>query len=148
MVFLPRSLQFARLTLALFLSDFVRDLYKILSSDPSDAPATDQLVDEINQHVKKLRNHTHKHGAGVSGDLEIDQQGTRLWNICTRLRRDCEPTNKRLKRLYLYGRVLAFHLLVAANPIKTSKAQDLIYVVKLALKAARDCVGMDNHSFT
>ncbi|EGZ70182.1 SPO22-domain-containing protein [Neurospora tetrasperma FGSC 2509] len=120
--------------------DFVRHLYKILSSDPSDAPATDQLVEEINQHVKKLHNHTHKHGAGVSGHPEIDQQGTRLWNICTRLRRDCEPTNKRLKRLHLHGRVLAFHLLVVANPIKTSKAQDLIYVVKLALKAARDCV--------
>lgn len=121
--------------------DFVRDLYNILSSDPSDAPATDQLVDQINQHVKKLHSYNHKPVPGdVSGASEIDQQGTRLWNICTRLRRDGEPTNKRLKRLYLYGRVLAFHLFVVANPREKRKAQDLIYVVKLALKAARDCV--------
>ncbi|KAA8629884.1 hypothetical protein SMACR_04082 [Sordaria macrospora] len=120
--------------------DFVRGLYKILSSNPSDAPATDQLVDQINQHGKKLHTYTHKPVAGVPRDPEVDQQGTRLWNICTRLRRECDPTNKRLKRLYLYGRVLAFHLLVVANPRETRKAQDLIYVVKLALKAARDCV--------
>lgn len=131
-----------KLTFALVLSDFARNLYKILSSNPSDAPATDQLVDQINQHVKKLHSYTHKPAiAGVSRNPEVDKQGTRLWNICTRLRQECEPTNKRLKRLYLYGRVIAFHLLVAANPRGTGKAQDLICVVKLALKAARDCVG-------
>ncbi|KAJ4405152.1 sporulation-specific protein 22 [Neurospora sp. IMI 360204] len=120
--------------------DFVRNLYKVFLSDPSDAPATDQLVDQINQHVKKLHSYTYKSVPGVSGDPEIDQQGVHLWNICTRLLRDCEQTNKRLKRLYLYGRVLAFHLLVVANPSQTRKAKNLVYVVKLALKAARDCV--------
>lgn len=143
---LPRS--YIKLTLTLPSPDFVRGLYKILSSNPSDAPATDQLVDQINQHGKKLHTYTHKPVAGVPRDPEVDQQGTRLWNICTRLRRECDPTNKRLKRLYLYGRVLAFHLLVVANPRETRKAQDLIYVVKLALKAARDCVGMDNNPFS
>ncbi|KAK0634593.1 meiosis protein SPO22/ZIP4 like-domain-containing protein [Bombardia bombarda] len=119
---------------------FVSDLCKIFSSNPSDVPATDELVDQISEHVKKLHMCHQKYIHGIAGDPEVNEQGTRLWNICARLRRECEPTAERLKRLFLHGRVLAFHLLVIAKPKEKCKAHNMIHVVKLALKATRNCI--------
>ncbi|KAK3320643.1 meiosis protein SPO22/ZIP4 like-domain-containing protein [Cercophora scortea] len=125
--------------------EFVSELYKTLSSDPKDMPATDELVDQINRHVEKLHACQEKYLLGYAGDPEIDGMGTQLWNLCTRLRREFDPAEKRLRRLVLHGRVLAFHLLVIAKQKDSGKAPDLIRMLKLALKAARDCIDSSEH---
>lgn len=121
--------------------EFSQSLYRILSSDPKDAPATDALVDDIKKHVNKLHEceQKHKYLPGVAGDPEIDAQAVRLWNLCTRLRREASEV-ERLRRLFLYGRVLAFHLLAVVRPPKKGASGEVVYLLRLALKAARDCI--------
>ncbi|KAK0652121.1 meiosis protein SPO22/ZIP4 like-domain-containing protein [Cercophora newfieldiana] len=128
--------------------DFARNLYQILSSDPHDTPATDSLVEGAKKFIDVL--HTSKYLPGISGDPEIDKQAVRLWNICTRLKRDHIGSTaddkrklKRLRKLFLHGRVLAFHLLVLARAKvleKGGRVGDVMYLLRLALKAGRDCI--------
>ncbi|KAK3314620.1 meiosis protein SPO22/ZIP4 like-domain-containing protein [Apodospora peruviana] len=137
--------------------EFARDLHKILSSgSPKDLPATDDLATQIRTHIDRLF-HSNGHGVahahaqrysyvhGVSGSPEIDELGTRLWNLCTRLRRREDPTmgQQRLKKQFLYGRVLALNLLVVAKPLETSGGGELVRILKLSLKTARDCLVVD-----
>lgn len=133
--------------------DFARNLYQILSSDPRDAPATDALVEQAKKFIDTLHTGQQaKYLPGISGDPEIDKQATRLWNICTRLKREHygdsaedKRKSKRLRKLFLHGRVLAFNLLVLVRARvleKGGRVADVVYLLKLALKAARDCIGM------
>ncbi|KAK3387485.1 meiosis protein SPO22/ZIP4 like-domain-containing protein [Podospora didyma] len=99
-----------------------------------------RLVDEIGKHIEKLHACHQKYIPGISGDPEIDKQGIQLWNLCTRLRRECDTAAKRLRRLYLFARVLSFHLLAVSRSLENSRAQSMIHMLKLALKAARECI--------
>ncbi|KAK0704841.1 meiosis protein SPO22/ZIP4 like-domain-containing protein [Lasiosphaeris hirsuta] len=121
--------------------EFSESLYRILSSDPKDAPATDALVNDIKKHVDRLHEcqQKHKYLPGVTGDPEVDTQAVRLWNLCTRLRRG-KFEAERLRRLFLYGKVLAFHLLAVVRPPKQWASGEVVYLLRLALKAARDCI--------
>ncbi|KAK0626986.1 meiosis protein SPO22/ZIP4 like-domain-containing protein [Immersiella caudata] len=149
------ALQAARKTESLIEAalNFARNLYQILSSDPRDAPATDSLIEEAKKNVENLHTsqpQTFKYIPGISGDPEIDKQATRLWNICTRLKRDFHGASpeekrktKRLRKLCLHGRVLALHLLglTRARVLeKEGRIGDVVYLLRLALKAGRDCI--------
>jgi hypothetical protein len=46
-----------------------------------------------------------------------------------------------LGRLYLYGRVLAFHLLGVARPRENGRVGVVVRLMRLGLKVVRDCVG-------
>ncbi len=87
---------------------------------------------------------------GLSGDPEIDGVATGLWNVCTRLGRGVGSSEKigggkeRMGvqgRLYLYGRVLAFHLLGVARPRENAGVGVVVRLMRLGLKVVRDCVG-------
>ena len=148
-------------------SAFARKLQQILSSNPADAPATDELVKESKTHIDKLFAVQQTSSLWINGrsrkqkSADIEDEGTRLWNVCTRLRRDLSgpsasanvaASEKRLARLYLHGRVLAFHLLGVGVDIalggsggtkgKTAQAQEMVRLLRLALKTARSCIGM------
>ncbi|KAM7220206.1 Meiosis protein SPO22/ZIP4 like domain containing protein [Rhypophila decipiens] len=195
-------------SLTLRSSEFTKTLLKQFSSgDLKELPAIHQLTQEIRDHVDKLHTCQERYLPGISGDPEIDEMGTKLWNVCTRLKRDyCTPSsasaatnttdsgedhqvgevtstpaingpvpgtgvigvvegtppneagggkfsknnngsNQRVKRLVVYGRVLALHLLVLGKkpaPKEQHKsiraARELIRLMKLVLKAGRDCV--------
>ncbi|KAK0706965.1 meiosis protein SPO22/ZIP4 like-domain-containing protein [Lasiosphaeria miniovina] len=127
--------------------EFAHELYRVLSSGPQDAPAIDALVDQISKHIDKLHVFNQKYLPGLSGDPEIDNQGRRLWNISTTLRQECDPASKRLGRLCVYARVLAFHLLAISRPKENCRAHDMIHLLKLALKAARNCIGSSGPHF-
>lgn len=128
----------------------------------------------------------------ISGDAEIDELGTNLWNVSTRLKRDrsfsvavaanttaastsaavgveleidddgdvsmigvvpCTGANNivdgtgSVTRLVVYGRVLALYLLAMTKKpspkdhFKTARAcRELIRLMKLVLKAGKDCI--------
>lgn len=149
------------------LIEFSKTLTTLLtSSSPRDIPPShvlDALVDEANKHIEKLDlscptgggggGTTGTTGKNVGGGVEADGCATRLWNLCTRLRRefgsggddggDAEG-NGRLGRLLLCGRVLGFYLLVVVR-VGSGRAgrrrEVVVHLVKLGLKVARDCVG-------
>ena len=46
-----------------------------------------------------------------------------------------------MRKLFLHGRVLAFHLLSVVRTQGGRQASGVIWLLKLVLKAARDCIG-------
>ncbi|KAK4242198.1 meiosis protein SPO22/ZIP4 like-domain-containing protein [Achaetomium macrosporum] len=129
--------------------EFAAHLKKLLSTpDPSDTPLTDQLVSDIAKHVERLHVCQQTYVPGLSGDPEIDELATGLWNVCTRLgrlNREKKYGKERCKigrlgRLYLYGRVLAFRLLGVARPRENGRVGVVVRLMRLALKVVRDCV--------
>lgn len=74
---------------------------------------------------------------------EVDGAGMKLWNLCTRLRREISVEvggqQKTLRRLYLFGRGLGF-LLVGV--VRGNRGRgEVAGVVKLGLKVVRGCIG-------
>ncbi|KAM7204837.1 Meiosis protein SPO22/ZIP4 like domain containing protein [Rhypophila sp. PSN 637] len=127
--------------------EFTKTLLKQFSSgDLKELPAIHQITQEIRDHVDKLHTCQERYLPGISGDPEIDEMGTKLWNVCTS-KSNGDGNNHRVKRLVVHGRVLALHLLVLGkkpSPKEQHKsiraARELIRLMKLVLKAGRDCV--------
>jgi hypothetical protein len=73
---------------------------------------------------------------------EIDAIGTSLWNITTRLRRNYEldgPTQ--IFNILLCARVFAFQLLDSALESSKKNNSNMIRLMKIGLKAAKNCLG-------
>lgn len=173
--------------------EFATTLRKILSSSssssPADDPSTDRaladsLLADLTKHIDRLHACQQTYVPGLSGDPEIDELATGLWNVCTRLgrvwrehgggggdvnaeggdgvgikgrgevsegagaRTTQQGTGGKGKgrtanagRLYLYGRVLAFHLLSVARPRENGRVGVVVRLMRLGLKVVRDCVG-------
>jgi hypothetical protein len=133
----------------------------------SDRALRDSLLTDLAKHIEKLHACQQTYVPGLSGDPEIDGLATRLWNVCTRLGREWKASiggeQEQLRggeergeegregkggkamgglgRLYLYGRVLAFHLLGVARPRENGKVGVVVRLMRLGLKVVRDCVG-------
>ncbi|KAK4189851.1 meiosis protein SPO22/ZIP4 like-domain-containing protein [Podospora australis] len=149
--------------------ELTHKLLPLLSTTPSDLPNTDSLVTEIASHVEKLHlccqqkqphtQHTARFKYLPGNPEDVDGPGTKLWNLCTRLRREESlRDNKRLKRLFLYGRALAFWLVGIARSFKPEgddegkrdrerrdtrlrkRRHEVVGVVKLGLKVVRGCI--------
>ena len=126
--------------------EFVKNLLTLLSAgDLSDLPETDKLVEEMFGHIEKLHLSCQQRGKELSIQIvhEADNVGTKLWNLCTRLRREISVENggnqKRLRRVYLFGRGLGF-LLVGV--VRGDRGRgEVAGVVKLGLKVVRGCIG-------
>ncbi|KAK3941777.1 meiosis protein SPO22/ZIP4 like-domain-containing protein [Diplogelasinospora grovesii] len=119
-------------------AEFAGDLCQLLSSNPNDATVTDELIEHISKHAEKLRLIQQTRNHSFTSDSVVDARGTQLWNLCTRLRQDCEPAaEERSSRVLVLGRVLAFYLLAIAA---RSSAKSTIRLMKLSLKAAKDCI--------
>ncbi|KAK4655881.1 sporulation-specific protein 22 [Podospora pseudocomata] len=139
--------------------EFANRLLNLLSV-PNDIPAAEELTEEITEHIDKLhllcqrpqpsssaQHHQQQHSPE---EIDIDGVGVKLWNLCTRLWRDCndpinppEAPNTRLRKLALYGKALGFWLVVFARSArnKRKRRSDLVDVIKLGLKITRDLVG-------
>lgn len=150
-------------------TEFSKTLTTLLtsSSSPRDIPSShvlDALLDEAKKHIEKLdlscptgggTTGTGKNVGGSGGGVEADGCATRLWNLCTRLRRefgsgggddgDGGTGGERLGKLLLCGRVLGFYLLVVVRVgggrVGGRMRGVVVHLVKLGLKVARDCVG-------
>ncbi|KAL1836750.1 hypothetical protein VTJ49DRAFT_4709 [Mycothermus thermophilus] len=78
-----------------------------------------------------------RRGVGASGDVCLEGgKGTGQENAG----RDGKGKVNRLGRLYLHGKVLAFHLLGVARPKEKGGAGVVVRLMRLGLKAVRDCV--------
>ncbi|GAB1313483.1 sporulation-specific protein 22 [Madurella fahalii] len=151
--------------------DFALSLKRLLSSSsssdhPSGIPLTDSLVSDTSRHIDRLHACQQTYVPGLSGDPEIDELATGLWNLCTRLasgnrerekggravdgdvemggsgagRETGERRGGSLPRLYLHGRALAFYLLSVARPKENGRAAVVMRLMRLGLKVVRDCV--------
>ncbi|KAK5656256.1 hypothetical protein OQA88_5018 [Cercophora sp. LCS_1] len=127
--------------------EFALSLHQTLAADPSDAPLTNSLVEDAKQHIKSLHSVSQTgYHPNFSGDPEVDALATRLWNSCTRLRREYTGQDEaRLRKLVLHGRVLAFHLLAVArarsgNDPRKVNVGKMVGLIKLGLKSVRDCL--------
>lgn len=76
---------------------------------------------------------------------DIDEEGLRLWNLCTRLMRSHESETKRPDNVLLVARVFAFLLVDAANVKAAPTGANVGRLMKTALKAGKACIGRHLH---
>ena len=78
---------------------------------------------------------------GPKGE-EIDGKGTTLWNLCTRLRRNYDLDNPQdVPLVLLMARVFAFLLLDCALENGDNTTANLVRLMKVGMKAAKNCIG-------
>lgn len=74
---------------------------------------------------------------------EIDGKGTTLWNLCTRLRRNYDLDKPQdVPLILLLTRVFAFLLLDCALENGKGATANLVRLMKVGIKAAKNCIGM------
>lgn len=138
-----------------------------VNADADQNRNTNTLFDDIQNHILTFptTTHTTTHLPPSSSPSceEIDARGTALWNLCTRLRRryelessnnvnanknDNDDGNKNKKRdetpplILLLTRVFAFLLLdLALEKGRGDRMGGLVRVMRVGIKAARNCVG-------
>lgn len=79
---------------------------------------------------------------GVQNYEDLDSNGTALWNLCTRLRRECDHEDSNTQQiLLLMARVYAFLLLDCAQSGERGTIPNVIRLFKIGLKAAKGCIG-------
>lgn len=79
---------------------------------------------------------------GVQNYEELDSNGTALWNLCTRLKRECNHEDSSTQQiLLLLARVYAFYLLDCAQSGERGTIPNIIRLFKIGLKAAKGCIG-------
>jgi hypothetical protein len=102
------------------------------------------LFDNIQRHIS-----TFPSILGLSTTAkceEVDGKGTALWNLCTRLRRNYDPDKPQdVPVILLLARVFAFLLLDAGLENGRGTAADLVRLMKIGIKAAKNCIGMWRH---
>lgn len=118
---------------------FAANLEAQLSTTPS-LPTQGALLNELQNHVLTFPEHI---GKSIGSRCEeIDANGTSLWNLCTRLRRAVESDNPRdTPIILLVARVFAFQLLDAALEAGKSTTANVLRLMKIGIKAAKDCLG-------
>lgn len=100
----------------------------------------DELLDTLLCHVRTLHLYCQKANHSFSGNQELDQLGTSIWNLSTRSMRN---TDGRLshRKLGVYARSFAFYLLDAAQYHGKGNSGNVIRLMRLALKAAKSSLG-------
>lgn len=118
-------------------------LHERLSTDLLGTAEQSDLFDELRDQIRVLHAHPSRNKSKSAADSETDSLGTRLWNLCTRLKReaDTKSDSTSLKKLLLLGRVFAFHLLNIAHCAEKGEVADIVRLLGLALTAARSCIG-------
>ena len=117
-----------------FASDLEEQLPHALTDDSG------PLFDKTQKHIL-----TFPSGLGASTTPrreEIDGRGTALWNLCTRLRRNYDLDKpQEVPIILLVTRVFAFLLLDCALENGKGGTDNLLRVMKVGIKAAKNCIG-------
>ncbi|PMD45090.1 SPO22-domain-containing protein [Hyaloscypha variabilis F] len=103
------------------------------------ARTPETLLTEIENQISNFPN---KFGAiAASKSEEVDQVGTTIWNLCTRLRRDVESDNpKDVPIILLLVRVFSFLLLDGAYECGKNPPGNLARLIKIGIKAGKSCI--------
>ena len=118
-----------------------------------DTESIETLLDDVKVYLRTAKTLGLKTQAETRPRAhELEEKGISLWNLCTRLRRNIDTdedisadfTNMK-KLLYLWCRVFSFFLIDIARRARggekrSSLVADLLYLLRLALKAARSCI--------
>jgi hypothetical protein len=98
------------------------------------------LLDTVQKHIL-----TFSSNLGLSTTPrceEIDGRGTTLWNLCTRLRRNYDSDKPQdVPVLLLMTRIFAFLLLDCALENGKGTTTNLVRLMKIGIKAAKNCIG-------
>jgi hypothetical protein len=98
------------------------------------------LFSELEKTISSFPNNLGQESA--SNKEEIDSHGTALWNLCTRLRRNFDSGKPQdVPILLLMTRVFAFQLLNHALESEKTNTANVVRLMKIGLKAAKNCIG-------
>lgn len=127
---------------------FASDLYRRLPVAKDDPKAATALLAEVQKQVQTLERYADKPDHGLHGDEELEREGTSLWNLCTRLNRECRVKSSEQSqglRLVLASRILSYHILHLCQWSSKCQARTACHLMTIALKAAKVCTSA--HSF-
>lgn len=121
------------------------DLRKCLATDKDDSAASRALLGELQKQIQSLDRYSGKTHHGMLHDEDLDAEGTKLWNVCTRLYR--ENMNGTAKsstglNLILWSRVLAFHILHLSKWSTKCTPSTASHLIELGLRMAKLCIGL------
>lgn len=101
------------------------------------------LFNDIHRHISTFPNTKTLGKSASSRCEETDSNGTSLWNLCTRLRRNFDSDGPQdIPLILVLTRVFAFFLLDCALESGKSTTTNVIRVMKIGIKAAKNCIGM------
>lgn len=124
---------------------FASDLHKRLPTEKDDTKAASALLSEVHKQVQTLEKYADKSNHGMLGDEGLEREGTNLWNLCTRLKRESADTatskTSAGSKLVLESRVLAYQILHLSQWSSKSSVRIATHLMRIALKAAKCCTG-------
>ncbi|KAK2606983.1 hypothetical protein N8I77_005697 [Diaporthe amygdali] len=122
---------------------FVSDLRRRLPTDKDDSAASETLLRDVQKQNQLLDRYSDKPNHGMLLDEDLDTEGTKLWNVCTRLGRENADKPARSSaglKLILWSRVLAFHILHLCQWSTKCTVPIASHLMELALRMARLCI--------
>lgn len=133
----------ANRSVILFLA-FASDLYKRLPTIKNDTSAAEALLAEVQTQVQTLEKYASKPNQGMLGNEDLDQEGTNLWNLCTRMKRESagKGAQASILRVIMASRVLAYQMLHLCQWSSKASVDITCHLMRIALKAAKVCTGM------
>ncbi|RKF74152.1 Sporulation-specific protein 22 [Golovinomyces cichoracearum] len=76
---------------------------------------------------------------------EIESYGTKIWNLCTRLRRDIESdSSDEIHEILLLTRILAFLMLDCAHQCGKATSENLPRLMRTGVKSCKSCIEYKN----
>ncbi|KAF3765502.1 hypothetical protein M406DRAFT_67943 [Cryphonectria parasitica EP155] len=123
---------------------FASDLSKRLPKDKDDTEVAASLLSEVQTQMQSIGRYADKMNHGMTGDEDLEREGTNLWNLCTRLNRAFTDKGQKTSpafRLVLAGRVLAYQILHLCQWSSKNTAHITTHLMRIALKAAKCCTG-------
>jgi hypothetical protein len=98
-------------------------------------------VDALNTYCRKSKQTT-------DSNKELERVGTAIWNLSTRVVRHVEGPARisGQRKTGVCSRVFAFFLLDAAQYSDKAGRDDVVRLMRLALKASKSAIGMSNVS--
>ena len=122
-------------------AEFADQLQKRFLDGTNDSTSVMALMTEIRENTDRLHGLYQKSNIKPAFNQQLDDIGTRLWNLCNRLRRESVDESMDGKKLFVVGRAFAFHLLAVAHRSEKYQLSAAIRLIKLALKAGGGCIG-------
>lgn len=121
---------------------FASDLCRRLPKDKDDSAASQTLLNEVQTQTQSLDRYSDKQHHGMLQDGDVNSEGTKLWNVCTRLGRENSAKSSAGLKLILCSRVLAFHMLHLCQWSTKCTAPVASHLMGLALRVAKLCIGL------
>ncbi|KUI61426.1 Testis-expressed sequence 11 protein [Cytospora mali] len=125
---------------------FTSDLQRRLPVDKDDPTAASALLSLVQKQAQTIERYAEKAHHDFLEDVDLEREGTNLWNLCTRLNREDldRPGKPSITKVVLWSRVLAFQMLHLCQwSASKSTSPVACHLLKLAMKVAKFCI--DDH---